>query len=67
MIDERQDDEFGIGLDPTHGAVALVPPVGRPSDPSNVAVACAGLTVIGLIALALVGMRRSRRSTRLTG
>ena len=61
MIDERLDNEFGIDMDPTHGAVALAPPLGPPSDPAKRALAAAGVSLIVLLALGRV-LRRVRRS-----
>jgi hypothetical protein len=61
VIDDRQDTDFGFDMDPTHGAVALTPPVGSPSDPAKRAIAPASISLIGLMALARV-LRRVRRS-----
>jgi hypothetical protein len=60
-IDEQEDTEFGIDMDPTHGAVALAPPVGPPSDRARLAIVSAGVSLVGLIALVRF-LRRVRRS-----
>jgi hypothetical protein len=62
LIDDRQDTDFGFDMDPTHGAVALAPPVGPPSDPTRRAIVSAGVSLIGLLALVRVlrWVRRSR-------
>ncbi len=61
VIDERLDNEFGIDMDPTHGAVALAPPLGPPSDPAKRALVAAGVSLIGVMALVRV-LRRVRRT-----
>jgi hypothetical protein len=61
VIDERLDNEFGIDMDPSHGAVALAPPLGPRSDPAKRAVGAAGVSLIGLLVLVRV-LRRVRRS-----
>jgi hypothetical protein len=61
-MDDRQDTDFGFDMDPTHGAVALTPPVGPPSDPTMRAVASAVVSFVGLLALMRLfrWVRRSR-------
>jgi hypothetical protein len=60
-IDEQLENEYGIDMDPTHGAVALAPPLGPPTDSAKRALAAAGVSLIGLLALVRV-LRRVRRS-----
>jgi hypothetical protein len=62
VIDDRQNTDFGFDMDPTHGAVALTPPVGPPSEPAKRAIASAAISLIGLMALVRVfrWVRRSR-------
>jgi hypothetical protein len=60
--DDRPDSDFGFDMDPTHGAVALTPPVGPSSDRARRAIASAVVSLIGLVALMRV-LRRMRRSS----
>jgi hypothetical protein len=61
VMDEQVDTEYRFDMDPTHGAVALSPPVGPSSDRAKLAVASAAVSIIGLLALVRV-VRRARRS-----
>jgi hypothetical protein len=49
--DELRDGTFEADQDPSNGAVALSPPAGGTPDATNLAIAAAGASVIGFIAL----------------
>lgn len=62
--EEMADQETGVDHDPSGGAVALSSPAGGESDATRLAIASAGLSVIGFIALFRLtsGLDRTRAS-----
>lgn len=49
--DGSADSESGVDQDPSDGAIALAPPLDGGGDAMHLAIASAGLSVIGFIAL----------------
>jgi hypothetical protein len=62
--EELADPESGMDHDPSGGAVALAPSAGADPDATRLAIASAGLSIIGFIALFRLtsGLDRTRAS-----